>query len=285
MESFLHDTEETMADHSLPYEVNCSILFTELPLPKRPAAAREAGFDAVEFWWPFAVAVPSDHEVDRYIRSVTDAGVRLAGLNFFAGDMAGGDRGLVSWPARSGEFRDNVEVTIGIGERLGCRAFNALYGNRVADADPAAQDELATENLALAGRAAGRIGGTVLVEPVSAAPRYPLLTAADAVGVIDRVAAETGVASLGFLCDLYHLAVNGDDLDQVVATYGDRVGHVQIADAPGRNEPGTGELDLDRYLAKLAAAGYDGWVGLEYKPSGASADSFAWLPRERRGAA
>jgi hydroxypyruvate isomerase len=274
-----------MPEHSLPYEVNCSILFTELPLLERPAAAKQAGFDAVECWWPFAEAVPSDNEVDRFIRSVTDAGVQLVGLNFFAGDMPGGDRGLVSWPARSGEFRDNVEVTIGIGERLGCRAFNALYGNRVEDADPGAQDDLATENLAIAGRAAAQIGGTVLVEPVSGASRYPLRTAADAVGVIDRVAAQTGVANLGFLCDLYHLAVNGDDLDQVIATYGQRVAHVQIADAPGRNEPGTGTLDLDRYLALLAAAGYDGWVGLEYKPSGASADSFAWVPRERRGAA
>ena len=76
-------------------------------------------------------AVPSDREVDEFVRAVDDAGVRLAGLNFFAGDMPGGDRGLVSWPARSGEFRDNLEVTVGIGERLGCRAFNALYGNRV----------------------------------------------------------------------------------------------------------------------------------------------------------
>jgi hydroxypyruvate isomerase len=274
-----------MFEHPLAYEVNCSILFTELPLLERPAAAKEAGFDAVEFWWPFATAVPSDGEVDRFVRSVSDAGVRLVGLNFFAGDMPGGDRGLVSWPARSAEFRDNVEVTIGIGERLGCRAFNALYGNRVEGADPAAQDDLAAENLAIAGRAAARIGGTVLVEPVSGAPRYPLRTAADAVGVIDRVAGQTGVGNLGLLCDLYHLAVNGDDLDQVIATYGDRVAHVQIADAPGRHEPGTGTLDLDRYLGALAAAGYHGWVGLEYIPSGGSADSFAWLPRERRGAA
>jgi hydroxypyruvate isomerase len=272
-----------MTIHSLPYEVNCSILFTELPLLERPAAAREAGFGAVEFWWPFAEAVPSDGEVEAFVRSVRDAGVRLAGLNFAAGDLAGGDRGLVSWPARSSELRDNLEVTVGIGERLGCRAFNALYGNRAEGADPAAQDDLATENLALAGRAAARVGGMVLVEPVSGAPRYPLRTAADAVAVIDRVADRTGVANLGLLCDLYHLAVNGDDLDQVIAAYGDRVAHVQIADAPGRHEPGTGSLDLDRHLADLAAAGYRGWVGLEYRPSGASADSFAWLPRERRG--
>jgi hydroxypyruvate isomerase len=273
-----------MVEHPLAYEVNCSILFTELPLLERPAAAREAGFDAVEFWWPFAVAVPADGEVEAFVRAVGDAGVRLVGLNFFAGDMPGGDRGLVSWPARSGEFRDNVEVAVGIGERLGCRAFNALYGNRVDGANPAAQDDLAVENLAIAGRAAARIGGTVLVEPVSGAPRYPLRTAADAVAVVDRVAGATGVGNLGFLCDLYHLAVNGDDLDGVIATYGDRVAHVQIADAPGRHEPGTGTLDLDRHLGALAAAGYKGWVGLEYQPSTTTADSFAWLPRERRSA-
>jgi hydroxypyruvate isomerase len=274
-----------MVEHSLPYEVNCSILFTELPLLERPAGAKEAGFDAVELWWPFPEAVPADAEVEAFVRAVGDAGVRLVGLNFFAGDMPGGDRGLVSWPARSGEFRDNVEVTIGIGERLGCRAFNALYGNRVDDVDPAAQDDLAVENLAVAGQAAARIGGTVLVEPVSGAPRYPLRTAADAVGVIDRVVDETGVGNLGFLCDLYHLAVNGDDLDQAIAAHGERVAHVQIADAPGRHEPGTGTLDLDRYLGALAAGGYRGWVGLEYVPSRGSADSFAWLPRERRGSA
>jgi hydroxypyruvate isomerase len=269
--------EEVMVASPLQYEVNCSILFTELPLLERPAAAKQAGFDAVEFWWPFPVAVPSDSDVDAFVRAVRDAGVRLVGLNFSAGDMPGGDRGLVSWPARSSEFRDNVDVTVGIGEQLGCRAFNALYGNRVDEARPEEQDALAVENLALAGRAASRAGGTVLVEPVSGAPRYPLLTAADAVGVIDRVAEETGVTDLGFLCDLYHLAVNGEDLDRVIATYGSRVAHVQIADAPGRHEPGTGELDLDRYLGRLADVGYDGWVGLEYVPSAASADSFGWL--------
>jgi hydroxypyruvate isomerase len=267
------------------YAANLSLLFTELPLFERPRAARDADFDAVEFWWPFAAAVPSDGEVDRFVGAVEDAGVSLIGLNFFAGDMPGGDRGLLSWPARSTEFRDNVDVTVGIGERLGCRAFNALYGNRVDDATPEAQDELAVENLALAGRAAARIGGTVLVESVSGAPRYPLLTGADAVGVIDRVQRETGVGNLGFLCDLYHLAVNGDDLDAVVRTYADRITHVQIADAPGRHEPGTGELDLHRYLDQLAAVGYGGWVALEYKPQAGTVEGLDWLPRTSRSAA
>lgn len=271
--------------HQLRYEVNCSILFTELPLLERPAAVRAAGFDAVEFWWPFAEAVPADKDVDAFVAAVQDAGVQLVGLNFFAGDMPAGDRGLVSWPARSAEFRDNLDVTVGIGERLGCTAFNALYGNRVDGVAPEVQDELGAENLALAARAAARIGGTVLVEPVSGADRYPLLTAADALAVIDRaVAAGAGEESIGLLADLYHLAVNGDDVDAVIAQHAARVAHVQVADAPGRNEPGTGGLPLDRQLAALEAAGYDGWVGLEYKPATTSVDSFEWLPRERRAA-
>ena len=275
--------------HSLRYEVNCSILFTELPLLQRPAAVKAAGFDAVEFWWPFGTAVPADAEVDAFVRAIDDAGVSLVGLNFFAGDMPSGDRGLVSWPARSAEFRDNIAVVASIGERLGCTAFNALYGNRIDGVSAAEQDDLATENLALAGQGVAAIVGTVLIEPVSGAPRYPLLTAADAAAVIDRVAA-AGTTNLGLLADLYHLAVNGDDVGKAIAVFTGKPGgitHVQIADAPGRNEPGTGDLPLDRRLSDLQAAGYAGWVGLEYKPSdpAGSAASFSWLPRTRRAAA
>lgn len=270
--------------HPLGYAVNCSILFPELPLLQRPAAAKQAGFDAVEFWWPFAEAVPSDADADDFVAAINDAGVRLVGLNFAAGDMPGGDRGLVSWPERSAEFRDNIDATVGIGERLGCKAFNALYGNRVDGVDARAQDDLAAQNLALAGKAAAGIGGTVLVEPVSGSPRYPLLTAADALAVIDRVSAEGGVDNLGLLADLYHLAVNGDDVDKVIASHASRIAHVQIADNPGRHEPGTGELPIERYLGDLAAGGYNGWVGLEYKATGDTADSFGWVERAHRGA-
>lgn len=260
------------------YEVNLSILFTELDLLDRPAAAAAAGFDAVEYWWPFDVAVPGDRDVERFVRAITDAGVQLVGLNFFAGDMPGGDVGLVSWPRRSREFTDNIDVAVGIADRLDCRAFNALYGNRVDDASDAEQDELAVSNLTTAADAAARIGATVLVEPVSGKPRYPLLTAADALAVIDKV----GRPNVLLLADLYHLHVNGDDVDAVIAEHTPRIGHVQIADAPGRNEPGTGTLDIEGYLGKLAANGYSGYVGLEYKPSGGSADSFGWLPRAGR---
>lgn len=268
--------------HSLPYEVNCSLLFTELPLLERPAAVKAAGFDAVEFWWPFASATPGDAEVDAFVAAIADAGVSLVGLNFAAGDMPGGDRGLVSWPGREREFCENAEIVAAIGERTGCRAFNALYGNRLADTSAQEQDEVAGANLAMAAKAVARVGGTVLIEPVSGAERYPLLTAADALAVVDGANA-AGVENIGLLADLYHLAVNGDDVDAVIRKHTDRIAHVQIADHPGRNEPGTGDLPLERQLADLQANGYAGWVGLEYKPSGASADSVDWLPRERRG--
>lgn len=264
------------------FDINLSLLFTELPLLERPAAAREAGFSAVEFWWPFETPTPDEAEVDRFVKAIDEAGVRLVGLNFAAGNMPGGERGLLSIPARSAEFRENIPIAVDIAERLGCRAFNALYGNREAGVDPAEQDELAAENLALAASAAAGIGATVLVEPVSGSPNYPLLTAADALTVIDRAAGRSGADNLALLADFYHLAVNGDDVNAVLAEHIDRIGHVQIADAPGRNEPGTGELDIDGYLGKLAAGGYSGYVGLEYKPSGASADSLGWLPREHR---
>jgi hydroxypyruvate isomerase len=264
------------------YTVNCSILLTDIPLLDRPRAARDAGFGAVEFWWPFASTSPSDPEVTAFVRAIQDAGVQLTGLNFAAGDMPAGERGILSNPALTQAFRDNVAIAIGIAETLGTRSFNALYGNRDADLAPSTQDHVAADNLAYASAAADRIGATVLVEPVSGAPQYPLKTAADVIRVIDRVHAEYGTTNLRLLADLYHLDVNGDDTSAVIREYGSRIGHVQIADAPGRGEPGTGELALASQLQELADHGYTGYLGLEYKAT--RPDAFDWLPRADRGA-
>lgn len=270
--------------HSLPYAANCSMLFTEEPLLARPAAAAAAGFDAVEFWWPWPdQPVPHDRQVDEFVEAIRASGVRLTGLNFFAGDLAGADCGVLSIPERAHQFRDNVEVTVGIGEQLGVRAFNALFGNRVDGASPAEQDELGLEMLTLAASAAGSIGATVLLEPVSGPKPYPIRTADDVARILDRVVLE-GNARVGFLCDLFHLANNGDDLDSAITRHADRIAHVQIADWPGRGEPGSGELDLDRQLTAIQATGFDGHVALEYKPTGTTEDSLAWLSRARRSA-
>ncbi|MFY2790124.1 TIM barrel protein [Rhodococcus sp. MALMAid1271] len=268
-----------IADTHVNYTVNCSILFADVPLLDRPQRAKDAGFEAVEFWWPFSTPVPSDAEIDTFVSAIRDAGVQLTGLNFAAGDMPAGDRGILSDPAQVRAFRDNIDVAVAIGEQLGTKAFNALYGNRLDGVDPMQQDDVAIENLAAAGRAAARIGGVVLLEPVSGAPAYPITTAAGAVATIRRVAREQDVHNLRLLADLYHLAVNGDDVPAVLDAHHDLIGHVQIADSPGRGEPGTGTLDLGGQLAALSARGYDGYVGLEYKAT--RQDTFDWLQSDR----
>ncbi|WP_138414504.1 hydroxypyruvate isomerase family protein [Sinomonas gamaensis] len=264
----------------MTYTVNCSILLTELPLLERPAAAKAAGFDAVEFWWPFTEAVPADGDVDAFVTAVQDAGVQLSGLNFFAGDMPGGDRGLVSWTGRGREFKDNIDVVVAIGKRLGTKAFNALYGNRLEDSTPEEQDELALENLVAAAQGVAAIGGTVLLEPVSGTPAYPLKTAADALAVIGKVQA-AGAENIKLLADFYHLAVNGDDVPAVIEQHAKDFGHIQIADNPGRGAPGTGELPLGEWIARSRELGYAGYIGLEYKAPAAQA--FQWAIRPVAG--
>ncbi|WP_309081672.1 TIM barrel protein [Zhihengliuella sp.] len=261
----------------MSYTVNCSILLTELPLLERPAAAKAAGFDRVEFWWPFAESVPADTEIDQFVGALKDAGVQLTGLNFNAGDMPGGDRGLVSWIGREDEFRANIDVVAAIGEATGCRHFNALYGNRQDGQDPAAQDALGVENLVLAARGVERIGGTVLLEPVSGTEAYPLKTAQDALDIIAKTQ-EAGVDNVRLLADFYHLSVNGDDVSAVVEQHAPQFGHIQIADNPGRGAPGTGTLPLGEWVTRSRDLGYAGPIGLEYKA--AQEDAFGWLIRQ-----
>jgi hydroxypyruvate isomerase len=271
------------------FDVNLSTLFTELPLLERPAAAAAAGFTAVELWWPWIdTPTPEPSELDALKKAIEDAGVRLTGLNFYAGQLPGPDRGALSVPgAESERFRANVEVAAGFAASLGCTALNALYGNRAEGVDPAEQDALALENLVLAARAADRIGATVLIEALNApeSPLYPLVSAPAAIGVVDKVNEATGLGNAKFLMDLYHLSMNGEDLPSVIERYASKTGHVQIADNPGRGAPGTGSLPLEELLDRLGKAGYDGWIGLEYKPGDRpSAEAFDWLPRDARPA-
>ncbi|MFJ6854343.1 TIM barrel protein [Streptomyces sp. NPDC091271] len=271
------------------FDVNLSILFTELPLLERPAAAAAAGFTAVELWWPWIeTPTPAQAELDALKKALDDAGTQLVGLNFYAGRLPGPDRGALSLPGEeSDRFRANIDVAADFAASVGCKALNALYGNRVEGLDPAVQDELALENLVLAARAAHRAGATLLIETLNntESPLYPLVSAPAGVEVVDRVNEATGLANATFLLDLYHLSMNGEDLSQVIKAYAAKTGHVQIADNPGRGAPGTGSLPLERLLDELTEAGYDGWVGLEYKPGDRpSAESFDWLPAEHRPA-
>ncbi|MDA8372205.1 MAG: TIM barrel protein [Nocardiopsaceae bacterium] len=261
--------------HSLPYTVNCSLLFTELPLHERPAAARRAGFDAVEFWWPFESPVPPAAEVDAFIFAIDTAGVSLTGLNFYAGALPGPDRGVLSQPDRAHHFHDSIDVVVDIAERTGARSFNALYGLRQDGIDPTEQDRVALESVLAAAKAVKAVGGTVLIEPISGAGDYPLTTASEGLAFVAKAQA-AGAPNVALLADFFHLAVNGDDVAAVVGDHAAEFGHIQIADVPGRGEPGTGELPIDDLLTAAQAGGYSGHVGLEYKPTVPSADSFGW---------
>ena len=271
-----------MRTYGLRFDVNCSILFTEVPLLRRADAAAAAGFRGVEFWWPWDAMAPTDAEADGFVAAIADAGVELVQLNFHTGDMAAGERGIVSHPARVAEFRENVVACAEIAARTGCRRINAPYGLRVPGIDPGTQDAVAIENLAFAAQAASKVGASVLVEAINSVdiPGFPVDTSVRAMAVIEKARAQTtGAGGVGFLADLYHLAKMGEDVAEVLTRYRDSVLHVQVADPPGRGAPGTGTLAFEPLFKGLAGQGYQGWVGLEYLPVDASdsTTSFGWL--------
>lgn len=260
------------------FSANISILFSEVPFLERPQAARAAGFSAVECWWPFERPNPSGQEIADFTAVLDRAGVSLSGLNFYAGDMPAGDRGILSHPGQADVFAANLSAVVQVAEGTGCRIFNALYGLRLPGLDPRSQDDAALANLILAGRALEQIGGVILLEPLSRGDNgdYPLVTIDDALAVIDRA----GEASLKLLFDAYHLHNNGFDVTSDVGRYVQPIGHIQIADSPGRGQPGTGTIDFDAFFSAVAASGYDGLIGCEYRPQGPTAESFGWMGRD-----
>lgn len=262
------------------YAVNCSILLTELPLLERPAAARGAGFDAVELWWPFEASRPDQQDLAALETVVREQELQLTGLNLYSGDRTAGERGVLSHPDRIHELQGNLDVVTGIGERTGCRAFNALYGNQLPTLTPHQQDAVAVDNLVLAAAAVGRIDGVVLLEPRSGADGYALQSSSHALALV-AAARTRGADNVRLLADLYHLAVLGEDVPSLLAEHMAEIGHVQVADAPGRGAPGTGELPLPAWIELCGQLSYDGYVGLEYASSAERA--FDWLRRSSRG--
>lgn len=248
-------------------DVNLSILFTDLPLLERPAAAAKAGFDAVELWWPFSGPDPSGAELLALRQAIEDAGVQLVGLNFDAGDMAAGERGLLARRDGSARFRANIDVAVQLAGELGCGVLNALYGN-----GPDTDRELAVANLRRAADAAAGIGATVVVEALNSHenPHYPITSSQQAFDLIDEV----GRDNVAFLADLYHLNRMGEDVLELIDRHTPRFGHVQIADDPGRGRPGSGRMPFPEIFARLEAAGYRGHIGLEYRHEGPGA--FDW---------
>jgi hydroxypyruvate isomerase len=257
------------------FSVNVSILFREVPFLERFTRARAAGFSVVEFWWP------SGEDLREVESTIKDSGHTVALFNFDAGDMPAGDRGLLSDPERQEQFRHNVPVALELASSLGCRKLNALVGHEIPQVAREEQMILARENVAWAADRASEYGIEVLVEAVNTFENGPYLlsTTAQAVEFVRSVGRE----NVKLQYDVYHMQRMEGNLVANLREHIGLVGHVQVADSPGRGEPGTGEINYPYVLAMLDDSGYEGYVGLEYIPTTPmTEESFWWLPREAR---
>lgn len=255
---------------------NLSILFKEAPFLERFARAAEAGFGAVEFWWP------AEQELEAMEAAIADAGLSVALFNFYAGDMPAGDRGLLSDPERAGEFRDNVPVALDLARRLGCPRLNALVGLELAGVDRAEQLGLASENIAWAADQAAPHGIEVMIEAVNTFENGPYLlrTTREAARFVEVV----GRDNVKLQYDVYHMQRMEGNLVANLREFADRIAHIQVADSPGRGEPGTGEINYPFVFSAIEELDGSGFVGLEYNPTTDSTEaSLEWLPRDRRG--
>ncbi len=214
-------------------------------------------------------------------KEIKDAGLQVALFNFDAGDMAGGDRGLVSDPSREERFRKNVPVALELARSLGCWRLNMLASQEISGLRREEQLELARGNVTFAADEAREVGIEVLVEAVNTFENGPYLlsTTAQAAGFVRSV----GLENVKLQHDFYHMQRMEGNLVATLERYAGMIGHVQIADSPGRGEPGTGEIHYPYVLSRLEELDYDGYVGLEYNPTtGTTGESLAWLPKQLR---
>ncbi len=238
------------------------MLFRELPYVKRPRAAAEAGFTAVETWWP------EDGLAERWADEAVALGLDVTAINAYGGDIDAGDRGFLNVPERRAEAIEAFEAAAALGRRCGARRINVLVGREQPGPRRAAQLATAQDALGECAVIAEREGLTLLVEPINEldVPGSLAPTPAAAVALVEAA----GSDSVRLLYDAYHAARAGGDPVREVAALAPLIGHVQYADCPGRGAPGTGELDLRVLVEALDAAGYSGPIGLELDPRGPS---------------
>ncbi|MHB1429171.1 MAG: hydroxypyruvate isomerase [Rhodocyclaceae bacterium] len=251
----------------LQFSANLSFLFQEHDFLDRFGAAARAGFAGVEFHFPYA------HDKAVLAEVVLTSGVEVVLFNLPAGNWAAGERGIACQPERKAEFQDGVGHAIEYAEALGCTRLNCLAGIPAASQGQAI--DTLVDNLEFAAAVTQRAGIRLLLEPLNTRdnPGYLVPTTRAALQVLDAVDSK----NLFLQYDVYHAQIMEGDLARTLETNIARIGHVQVADNPGRHEPGTGEINFPFLLARLRQLGYAGWIGCEYRPSGVTEDSFRWL--------
>lgn len=251
------------------FAANLTMMFTEVPFLDRFERAAQAGFKAVEFLFPYAFE-PAQ------IKQRLDAhGLTLVLHNLPAGDWDAGERGIACHPDRVDEFRAGVERAIGYARALGVRQLNCLAGKAPEGVPDAVLRATLVANLVYAAAALKAAGLKLLIEPINTydIPGFYLSGTQQAASLI----VEVGADNLFIQYDLYHAQRMEGELAATVQKYLPLIGHVQLADNPGRHEPGSGEINYPFLFAHLDRIGYDGWIGCEYKPATTTEAGLGWL--------
>ncbi len=249
---------------------NLGFLFTEVPFPDRFERAARAGFGGVEYMFPY------EYPAAELARLLSNNGLQQVLFNLPAGDWAAGERGLAAVPGREAEFREGVELAIDYARQLGCSQVNALAG--IPPAGCRSEEIRATlvSNLRYAAPLLAANCIRLLVEPINSRvdmPGFWLDTPRKALSLIEAV----GEPNLWLQYDVYHAQIMEGDLARTIEANSGHIAHLQIADNPGRHEPGTGEINYPYLFALLDRLGYEGWVGCEYRPQAGSEAGLGWL--------
>ena len=250
------------------FAANLTMLFTERPFLERFGAARAAGFDAVEFLFPYA------YQPEEIKALLQEYRLQLVLHNLPAGDWDAGDRGIACDPTRVAEFRAGVAQAIDYAQVLGVPQLNCLIGKVPAGADPKQVDATVVENLRYAAAELEKHGLRLLIEAINTfdIPGFYLHGTPQALKLIDQV----GSDNLFVQYDIYHMQRMEGELAATLQQHLEKIAHIQLADNPGRNEPGTGEINYAFLFRHLDKIGYTGWVGCEYKPAGRTEDGLGW---------
>ena len=247
---------------------NLTMLYNEVDFLDRFDAAAKSGFAGVEYLFPYAY--PKEQLAEKLAKH------KLAQVlhNLPAGDWAGGERGIACHPDRVGEFQDGVGKAIEYARALGCTQVNCLAGIAPANADREKVRATFVDNLSFAADELEAAGIKLLIEPINTydIPGFWLSRTQQALDVIR----DTGSPNLFVQYDIYHMQRMEGELANTIKAHLPQIAHLQVADNPGRNEPGTGEINYRFLFGFIDSIGYDGWIGCEYKPKGKTIDGLDW---------
>ena len=254
------------------FAANLSMLFTELPFLDRFEAAAQAGFNAVEFLFPYAWAP------ELIGQRLHDHGLQLVLHNMPPGNFDAGERGIACHPDRIAEFRAGVGQALRYAQVLGAPQLNCLAGIAPAGVADAVLRQTLVGNLAYAAAALDGAGLKLLVEPINTfdMPGFYINRTAQAAAILDEVAARVGSGIAYIQYDIYHAQRMEGELSATLQKYLPRIAHIQIADNPGRHEPGSGEINYPFLFSHLDQIGYTGWIGCEYKPTTSTQAGLGW---------